>query len=270
MKRVVVSAVLFVSVAVLAASLQAQGRGGAAPPAPPIDPHDISGFWSLGIDGRRVPPARLIPAMTKAALDRSAKKDTHNVRWCNLIGTPAVMDSGRPLDIRQGPTAIIVVPELSQASPRYLYFRSEHVNAEIFDPSTNGDSTARWDGDTLVVDTVGFHEAHGLLAIPGGGYRTPTSHLVERYALLQNGAILSVTSIWTDPNMFAAPHTYEFRYSRMPPFYEAQLPTGCSAYDELRSQFLEGTPGKSGAAGPSKGTAPVPPGQGRGRGRSGS
>jgi hypothetical protein len=268
MKRVVVAALLAVSASVLASSLLAQGRGGAAPPAPPIDPHDISGYWSLGIDGRRIPPARLVPAMTKAALDRFAKKDAHNVRWCNLIGTPAVMDTGRPLDIRQGPTSIIIVPELSQAAPRYLYFRAEHVSEEIFDPSTNGDSTARWDGDTLVVDTVGFHETHGLLAIPGGGYRTPKSHLVERYTLLQNGAILSVTSTWTDPKMFAAPHTYEFRYNRMPAYYEAQIPAGCSAYDEVRSKFLEGTPGRSGTAVPAGGKAPAPPGPGRGRGGS--
>ena len=97
-----------------------------------------------------------------------------------------------------------------------------------------------------MVDTVGFHENHGLLAIPGGGYRTPTSHLVERYTLLQNGAVLSVTSTWTDPKMFAAPHTYEFRYNRMPPHYEAHVPAGCSPYDEVRSKFLEGPPGNPG------------------------
>jgi hypothetical protein len=262
MKRVVVTALLLAGASVLASSLLAQGRGG-APAAPPFDPHDLSGFWSLGIDGRRVPPAKLVPARTKAALDQLAKQDAHNVRWCNLIGTPAVMDSGRPLDIRQGPTAIIIVPELSQATPRYLYFRAEHVNADIFDPSTNGDSTARWEGDTLVVDTVGFHETHGLMAVPGGGYRTPTSHLVERYALLQNGAILSVTSTWTDPKMFATPHTYEFRYNRMPAFYEAQIPAGCSAYDDVRSAFLEGTPGRSGPAVPATGKPPAPAGRGR-------
>jgi len=267
MKRVLAAALFSVMAPVLGATLLAQGRGSAPPPGPAVDPHDLSGFWSLGMDGRQVPPPRLIPAMTKAALDRFAKKDAHTVRWCNLIGTPSVMDSGRPLDIRQGPTALIIVPELSQAAPRYLYLRAEHIDKDIFDPSTNGDSTARWEGDTLVADTVGFHESHGMLAIPGGGYRTPTSHLVERYTLLQNGSILSVTSTWTDPKMFAAPHTYEFRYNRMPPFYEAQMPAGCSAYDEVRIKFLEGTPGRSGAATPGSGGTPAQPRQGGGRGR---
>jgi hypothetical protein len=267
MKRLAGVALLLVSASVLASALSAQGRGGGAPPAPVVDPHDISGFWSLGIDGRKIPLARLVPAVTKVSQDRLARKDTHNVRWCNLIGTPSVMDSGRPLDIRQGLTTIIIVPELSQAAPRYLYFRSEHISNDIFDPSTNGDSIARWEGDSLVVDTVGFHESHGLLAIPGGGYRTPTSHLVERYTLLQNGAILSVTSTWTDPKMFAAPHTYEFRYNRMPQHYEAQVPAGCSPYDEVRSRFLEGSAGKSGSSASGNRPAQPQPSQGRGRGR---
>ncbi|MEO8069829.1 MAG: hypothetical protein ABI652_00375, partial [Acidobacteriota bacterium] len=195
---------VFLSASLLVVSLEAQGRGGAAPaaPAPTIDPHDISGYWGLGIDSRVVPPANLLPSLTKAKLDEFAKKDAHNIRWCNLIGTPAVMDTGRPIDIRQGPTALVMVPEVTQAAPRYVYFRAQHISPDIFDPSTNGDSIAHWDGDSLVVDTTGFHESRGLLAIPGGGYRTATSHLVERYTLMQNGTVLSVVFTWTDPKMF--------------------------------------------------------------------
>ena len=109
-----------------------------------------------------------------------------------------------------GPTAIIIVPENSSA-PRYLYLnRSAHISDDIFDPSTNGDSIAHWEGDTLVVDTIGFHGDHGITAIPGGGFRTEKSHLVERYRLLKDGAVLSVTFTWTDPTVFRMPHSYEY------------------------------------------------------------
>jgi hypothetical protein len=118
---------------------------------------DISGFWELSFDSRKVPKASLLPTLTAAKLQARAKHDEYAIRWCNLLGMPFIMDSGRPLDIRQGPTAIIITPENSSA-PRYLYLnRSAHVPDEIFDPSTNGDSIARWEGDTLVVDTNGFH-----------------------------------------------------------------------------------------------------------------
>src|SRR5262245_6450019 len=121
---------------------------------------DISGFWELGFDGRKVPRANLLPAVTRAKIDARAKADAYAIRWCNLLGLPFVMDPGRPLDIRQGGTAVIIVGENASA-PRYLYTnRTQHVSDEIFDPSTNGDSIAHWEADTLVVDTVGFHADH--------------------------------------------------------------------------------------------------------------
>jgi hypothetical protein len=67
------------------------------------------------------------------------------------------MDSGRPLDIRQGSSVVIITPETT-SSPRYLYLRAKHVDADLFDPATNGDSIATWQGDTLVVQTAGFNE----------------------------------------------------------------------------------------------------------------
>lgn len=214
----------------------AQGTAGPAAARTP----DISGFWELSFDSRKVPRASLVAGITPAMIDVRAKADAHAIRWCNILGMPFLMDSGRPIDIRVGSTAVILVPEYASA-PRYLYLnRATHISSEIFDPSTNGDSIARWEGDTLVVDTVGFHGERGITAIPGGGFRTETSHLVERYRLLKNGAVLSVTFTWTDPKVFRTPHTYEFRYNRLPANYEARLWAPCDPYDEERAAFLEG------------------------------
>jgi hypothetical protein len=208
----------------------------------PQNPRDISGFWELSFDSRKVPKASLLPSVTATKIQGRAKHDEYAIRWCNLLGVPFLMDSGRPLDIRQGPTAVIIVPE-NASPPRYLYLnRPTHIPEEIYDPSTSGDSIARWDGDTLVVDTVGFHGDHGITAIPGGGFRTEKSHLVERYRLIGNGQVLSVTFTWTDPTVFRTPHTYEFRYHRLPASYEARPWLPCDPYDELRTKFIEGTP----------------------------
>jgi hypothetical protein len=234
------AAVLSGLLCAMAAALAAQGM-----PAPqPAGSRDISGFWELSFDSRSVPPARLVPAVTRARIDGRAKADADAIRWCNLLGMPFVMDSGRPLDLRVGSTAIILVPENASA-PRYLYLdRTTHISQDIYDPSTNGDSIARWDGDALVVDTVGFHGERGITAIPGGGYRTDTSRLAERFRLLKNGAVLSVTFTWTDPNMFREPHTYEFRYNRLPPSYEARTWAPCDPYDAERATFLAGPASK--------------------------
>jgi hypothetical protein len=203
---------------------------------------DISGFWELSFDSRNVPRANLLSTITRAKVDAHAKKDAYAIRWCNLLGVPFIMDPGRPLDIRQGSSAVIIVPENSSA-PRYLYTnRSAHISEEIFDPSTNGDSIAHWEGDTLVADTIGFHGDHGITAIPGGGYRTEKSHLVERYRLLKDGSMLSVTFTWSDPTMFRTPHSYEFRYQRLPATYEPRQWLSCDPYDEERAKFLESAP----------------------------
>ena len=226
---------------------QVSGDSRPAPKAPPSVAPDISGFWELSFDSRKVPPADLLPTVTPEQIRTKAAGDAYAIRWCNLLGVPAIMDSGRPIDIRQGTTAVIITPE-NASVPRYLYLnRPTHIDEQIFDPSTNGDSIAHWEGDTLVVDTVGFHGDRGITAIPGGGFRTATSHLVERYRLREDGAILSVVFTWTDPAVFRTPHAYEFRYYRLPDTYEPREWLPCDAYDEERANFLgpvpEGPPG---------------------------
>ena len=206
---------------------------------------DISGFWELSFDSRRVPAANLMPRVTPALMAGQAERDARAVRWCNFLGLPAAMDSPRPINIRQGRREIVINFE-TVATPRHLYFRSTHPNMEIFDPTTNGDSIARWEGDTLVIDTIGFDGDKGVTMIPGGGYRTSDSRLIERYRLLNDGTVLSVTFTWEDTRVFRTPHSYEFRYVRAPRLYEAQPPLACNPFDEARAAFLAqpaGTPG---------------------------
>ncbi len=206
-----------------------------------FDPHDVSGFWELTFDGQRVPPARLADGVTKDRLQTQAEKDAKAIRWCNILGMPFLMGSGRPLDIRQGKREIVIAAESVVAVPRHIYTdRGTHIDKDIFDPTTNGDSIAHWEGDTLVVDTTGFEPEHGMTAIPGGGYRSADAQLVERFKLLKNGTVLSVTSTWTDPKVFRVPQTYEYRYQRAARDYEARQPTACDPFDEERAAFLGG------------------------------
>jgi hypothetical protein len=201
---------------------------------------DLSGFWELRFDSRNVPPARLTPRITPALLAAAAKKDLHAIRWCNMLGTPFIMGDARVLDVRQGPIEVAIVPE-TYASARHIYTDGRpHVDPEIFDPQTNGNSVGRWDGDTLVVETIGFSDK-GVTAIPGGGFRTPDSRLTERFRLIGNGAQLSIMSTWTDPKMFRTPHTYEFRYYRAAKNYTARS-VACNAFDEERARFLTEPP----------------------------
>ena len=233
-RRRTMGAVLLTA-AVTTSSIAAIAQGRTATPP------DISGYWELPLDGRHIPPARLASSVTQARLRAEANKNAKAIRWCNWVGMPTTMDVGRPLDIRQGTREIIILADSPVTPVRHLYLdRTTHISRDIFDPTTSGDSIAHWDSDTLVVDTTGFEPTHGVTAIPGGGFRTATSHLVERYRLLKNGTVLSVTFTWTDPAVFATPHSYEFRYQRIEPGYEARPYPRCDPFDAERAAFLEG------------------------------
>jgi hypothetical protein len=89
-----------------------------------------------------------------------------------------------------------------------------------------------------VVDTTGFSD-RGLIAIPGGGWRTANARLTERYRLLRGGAELRVSFTWADPSVFAASHTYEFSYVRAPRD-TALRAYRCDSADNERAAFLTG------------------------------
>lgn len=199
--------------------------------------HDISGLWALLYDGANVQRAALSAAVTQADLVAHARMDAAAMLSCNYIGTPFLMQSRLPLDIRQGKMeTIIVAAEVSVARHIYTDGRS-HVDPASFDPTTNGDSIGSWQGDTFIVDTIGFAPDRGITTIPGGGFKTATSHLVEHYRLLSGGTKLLVTFTWTDPKVFAKPHTYAFMYTRAPKgTWSSKI--ACNPFDDERAKFL--------------------------------
>ena len=107
-------------------------------------------------------------------IEAEARKTAKAIRWCNWVGMPTTMDVGRPLNIRQGAREIVIMAESPVTPVRHLYLnRKTHIDKDIFDPTTSGDSIAHWEGDTLVVDTTGFeptqwHHGHSRRRIQDG------------------------------------------------------------------------------------------------------
>jgi hypothetical protein len=70
-------------------------------------------------------------------------------------------------------------------------------------PSWNGESVGHYEGDTLVVDTIGMN-ANTFVDL----YRTPHSdklHIVERFRMIEDGKKLEVEMTIDDPVAFKAP-----------------------------------------------------------------
>ena len=86
------------------------------------------------------------------------------------------------------------------------------------EPTYMGDSIAWWDGDTLVIDTVGlkawlldaYHPADG-----GSRWHSDTMHLVERLRL-SDAANTSYDVTLDDPSIFAAPWVEKWQAQRKP------------------------------------------------------
>ena len=214
---------------ILSGSIGAQNRPASTPP-------DISGMWELGYDSRSVPAASLTAQAAAADKKVVLSHDLNAIRWCQMVGLPLLMDTGAPLDIVQDRKQVAISADRVPSQLRQIYLNAKHPNMDIFDPQTVGHSVGTWDGDTLIVDTIGFWEK-GVISIPGGGWRTETSHLVERYRLLDDGRQLSVTFTWEDPAVYQKPHTYEFRYTRAPQGTSART-YRCDASDQTRAEFI--------------------------------
>ena len=209
-------------------------------PSMPTAHPDFSGYWELRMDSFSVPRAALT-AQAAAGVEAQTKRDTDALSRCTPIGMPALMDDRSTLDIRHAPTVLAMVAK-SPSSTRYIYTDGRnHPPADELEGTTNGHSIGRWEGETLVVDTVAFN-TRGVTRIPGGGYRTGTSRLVERYRLLDDGQRLSVIFTWDDPSVFQQPHAYEFRYYRARNVSEPRV-LNCVANAE-RTRFLNSDPGR--------------------------
>jgi hypothetical protein len=78
----------------------------------------------------------------------------------------------------------------------------------------SGHSVGRWDGNTLVVDTVNFKEAQWVDF--GGTPASRDARLTHRIRKLEDGMSLEVITTVTDPQMYARPWSYAATFAWAP------------------------------------------------------
>ena len=111
----------------------------------------------------------------------------------------------------------VVLVYSSDEQVRHVYLDVPHsANPK---PSWYGESVGHYEGDTLVVDTVGMNDKTFIDA-----YRTPHSeklHVVERFRMVDGGKAMQVDIALDDPDAFNAPWSLTQRYDRVQqPFAE--------------------------------------------------
>jgi hypothetical protein len=106
----------------------------------------------------------------------------------------------QPMYFIQGPRSVVMVLT-SFNDVRRIHLTDKH--SENVKPSWYGESIGWYEGDTLVVDTIGIDERTRV-----DGFGTPHTnqlHVVERYRLVENGDVLEVTIHVEDPGAFTTP-----------------------------------------------------------------
>jgi hypothetical protein len=138
---------------------------------------------------------------------------------CMPMGVPAFMMAVvEPIHFVQTPTQVTMIFS-GDAQVRRVYLNVPH-SANV-KPSWYGESVGHYEGDALVVDTIGLNNKTFI-----DSYRTPHSeklHVVERFKMIDDGKTLEVTFRIDDPDTFYQPWSAigKLRRVQMPMHEEA-------------------------------------------------
>jgi hypothetical protein len=167
---------------------------------------DLSGVYNFaGVRGAA--PPTLKPGAEKFKIARGGPGDVRGNTTlgtdCVPLGIPQTFVTPYPFQIIQTPKFVLMIFEYPNTF-RYIWTDGRPHPADP-DPSWMGDSIGHWEGDTLVVDAVGFNDKTEV----SGYMHTDAYHVVERYRRVETGLQYDVTV--DDPNVFASPWTLPTR-----------------------------------------------------------
>ena len=190
----------------------------------PPENQNISGVWwieeySAGIEpvgGGDLPftPEGLQMYEENMAVLRDGSRTDEARRICVPDGIPRILGNPYPFEIGQTHNQVTFVYELNHVirALRLDAVMPNDEELEIF-PAYSGYSVARWEGDTLIVTTAGFHWDTFIDAT--GIPHSPQLRTEERYRRLDADTLEAVVTV-TDPEMFTQPWQARFTYELHP------------------------------------------------------
>jgi len=181
--------------------------------------HDLSGVWMQypegdvpGTPGMNTVNQRFRPPLTpwgQARLDAArplvgpkavAGEENSPTLRCDPDGPPKVLNHPNPFEIVQIPGRM------------FMFFEEQHIWRTIWadgralpkdpDPSYLGYAVGKWEGDTFVVETIGFNDK--VWADAYGDPRSEQTHLTERYRRLNHDTLELQVTI-DDPKSYTKP-----------------------------------------------------------------
>src|ERR1700680_3151249 len=199
----------------------------------PADPHDFSGMWEFfnGVPGQGIyaTPSKDHPPMTpwaKAKYDetkpgygpKAQGGGNDPILKCYPTGIPRILFFPQPFEIFQTPERV------------FMFFERDHAWRQIWTdgrghpkdlaPTWMGDSIGKWDGDTFVVDTVGFNDKSWLDAY--GNPHSDEMHVIERYKRVDR-ITLTMQLIIDDPKAYTKTWVSDTKIYKLLPSQQAVI-----------------------------------------------
>lgn len=182
---------------------------------------DFTGVWNpdwsvlFGENGRQPVEPQLTPE-AQARFDAfQARQEAEGVDQtaqvlCIPPGMPQIMRQPYPIEFLFSPDRVTIFAETySQARRIYTDGRELPEDPDLL---FNGTSVGHWEGDTLVVDTVGFSP---LTNIAPGIEHSDQMKIHERI-WLEEPDILRIETTITDPEVLEEPLVQQLAYRRQP------------------------------------------------------
>lgn len=219
---------LMASLSVLATSVRAQTVAAPPPgkspfetgierpdaPKPSTDPRSLRGYYFMplsgvllrGLNKDDMPLNEQALALFKKRIaDREAgllPDDPMTV--CRPMNAVRVFGSGFPqLQILQTPDEVLILL-MEDHMVRRIYLNGKHP--QTLAPTAMGHSIGHWDGDTLVVDTIGFKDNAWLDET--GTPADHNEHMMERIRKVDNGQTIEDLVTIEDSTVFTRPISF--------------------------------------------------------------
>jgi len=144
------------------------------------------------------------------AADAKGEPLANNATACLPDGMPAMMAAVFPLEILQSRGQVTVIEEAYTQVRRILLDRPQKALDDV-EPGFYGHSVGQWEGDTLVVDTIGVKENVRFQNVP----HSAQMRIQERIHFVSPTVLWNEITI-EDPVMLEKPWTVTYAYRRMP------------------------------------------------------
>lgn len=188
-----------------------------------FDPRDLSGIWMLTRNdhslGTPAPPLTPAGAAAKAGRIPDRNGVIGNAPWytCNPMGFPRLLNDDEPMELITLPTRTLQLFQWEHRT-RVLWTDGRALpageNLENLGPAWYGHSVGRWQGSTLVVNTVGLDERAWL--DNAGNPKSFHARIEETWRRVDSNTLEMQLTLY-DPEYYTAPYVGSKKtYKRIP------------------------------------------------------